>query len=290
MKMTFRPNAEGIFFDLPATTYHQAPGVSNSMLQHMEPTPAHILVYMENPPEPTPAQTLGTLVHSRVLEPDKPLPSIVCKPDGVRFSTTEGKLWRCEQIAAGKVILEKADYDMFHGGCESIAKNESCREIFGADCKTEVSVFRNFNLGFTTLRKARIDAVPSGNALVDVKTALNASPEAFAKALLPRSEGGSGYAQQAAYYLDIWNDSQGEGEPKKECFLFVVVEKVPPYLVAVYNVAARAIGEGRKRNIEAITLYAECVKNGRFPGYAPGVQPLDFPVWFWKRKPNACLY
>jgi hypothetical protein len=165
----------------------------------------------------------------------------------------------------------------------SIAADETCQQILGQGCQTEVSVFRNFNYDGTVLRKARLDIVPAGNVLADVKTTIDASPEAFAKALLPVEQGGQGYATQSAYYLDCWNDSCEKASDMKECFVFIVVEKTPPYLVAAYNVEPRAIAKGRGWNTEALRTYINCANSGHFPGYAKGIQNIDLPEWYYKK-------
>jgi exodeoxyribonuclease VIII len=282
--------AEGIYSDLPADAYHASEGVSHSMLKAMRPTPAHLPAYLAEKREPTPAMTLGTLTHCKVLEPDKPLPRLAIKPGNMTFVTKEGKAWRAEQRAAKRLIVTQAEHASLEGMTRTIAQDETCQQILGQGCKTELSVFRNFSLGGTVLRKARMDIVPPGNALADIKTTIDASPEAFAKALLPVECGGMGYATQAAYYLDIWNDSCERQSDMKECFIFIVVEKEAPYLVAVYNVEPRAIAVGRRSNIEALQTYIACSTNGEWPGYPKGIQNLDLPASYYKRNQTHPLF
>jgi hypothetical protein len=295
----FTPNTEGIFYDLPAHVYHGAPGFSNSMLKNMEP-PARLPVYLAEKREPTAAQIIGTLVHARVLEPDKPLPKIVVPPETYpapadcsavkqkkaqpgdplpwHGSANYCKAWNQNNRAAGNIILTQTEFDCVNGCVASIAKNPRCKEIF-ARGKSEVSLFRNFNYGGTVLRKARFDWLPLGNALVDVKTTQDASPEAFAKEILNYR-----YHVQAAYYLDIFNDSRAESEPPKECFIFVAVEKHPPYLTAVYNLEIKAIGQGRKLYIDGLVKYIDCASRNEWPGYSELVIDLDLPEYAYKKE------
>lgn len=277
----FAQKTEGVWLDLPAETYHAAPGVSHSMLKNMHPRPAHLLAYLQEKREPTPAMILGTLVHSCVLEPDKPLPQIAVKPANMKFSTNEGKAWRAEQIKAGRLIIGEDANATLKGTVASIAAHPICQQIF-ANGVSEVSIFHKINLAGTVLRKARLDWVPPGNALVDVKTCQDASPEAFAKDILNHR-----YHSQGAYYLDAWNDSQELLQPlglwqPKECFVIVAVEKAPPYLVAVYTLHYRAVGKGRARNIDDLGMYIRCASENHWPGYSEEMVTLDLPEWSYK--------
>lgn len=268
---------EGIFHDLPAETYHAAPGVSHTMLKHMHPTPAHLQAYLQEKPEPSAAMILGSLVHSLVLEPERPLPRLAIKPAEMKFTTREGKAWRDEQQRAGKLIITEAEFKTLLGCVSAVSKHTVCREIF-AHGQSEVSVFQKFfNLDNTVLRKARLDFVPDGNALVDVKTTQDASPEAFAKEIVSYR-----YHTQAAYYLDIWNDATER--PFKQCFLFIAVEKVPPYLVAVYNLDIQAIEKGRAENHADLCTYMACAERGEWPGYAQEIVNLNLPPWAYGKK------
>lgn len=272
----FAPNTEGIFFDLPADTYRAAPGCSHSMLKKLHPRPAHLLAYLQEQRESTPAQILGTLVHHSLLEPDRSLPRLAVKPEGMKFNTKDGKAWRDAQLAEGNLILGQDAFQTLKGCVRSVSEHPRCREIF-AEGKSEISIFRNFHLGGTVLRKARLDWVPAGNALVDIKTTQDASPEAFAKEILNYR-----YHSQASYYLDIWNDSQQV--PDKECFIFIAVEKSPPYLVAVYDLELKAIGQGRKRNIADLATYIDCTARDHWPGYDEAIATLDLPAFAYRQE------
>jgi hypothetical protein len=50
-------------------TYHARPELSNSMMNKLLKSPAHLKYYLDNGQEPTPAMILGTQVHTALLEP-----------------------------------------------------------------------------------------------------------------------------------------------------------------------------------------------------------------------------
>lgn len=268
----FTPETEGAFL-IPPVDYFAAPGVSNSMLKNMQPTPAHLPAYLAEKREPTPEMILGTLTHALILNPDEPLPRIAIKPREMKFSTTEGKLWKAQAEADGRLIVPAADYDAMHGMMTSVSRHPFAREALGVQgSMTEVSLFGRVGGDGKVLRKARLDIVPSGNCLGDVKTTVDASPGHFAKQMVDL-----GYACQAAYYLDLWNWLFPE-DPRTE-FVFWAVEKAPPYLCACYYVGEETLAWARAENERRLAIYSECAASGVWPGYPETPQRIDVPRW-----------
>ncbi len=276
--LNWTAGASGIFKDLPAETYFAAPGVSHSMLKHMNP-PARLPVYLTEKQEPTAAMIMGTLVHQRILEPAKPLPQIEVKPEDMKFSTREGKAWRDER--KGKLILTTPEYNTLNGCVESVANHPRCREIF-ANGASEISCFAEFG-GARLLRKCRIDFVPAGNCLVDIKTVQNekADKDEFSRILYKQR-----YYTQAAYYLDLWNHLMGETE-RKELFVFVVVEKESPYLVATYFVDAKTIEVGREKNLSDLFTLHQCHRTKQWLGYIEEHRSIGIPSWDLRREEES---
>ena len=262
--------------DMPAEDYHAALGVSNSMLKRMDPTPAHFQAYLTEPFEATPAMILGTLAHSLVLEPEKDLPSLAIKPEDMKFSTREGKEWRAAQRAAGNLIITTDAYRSLVGMVESIAAHPVASKIV-KNAETELSLFaRNpaFDEFFgadNPLLKCRLDIAPVGNFLADVKTCEDAGDD-FAKTVF-----NYGYYQQAAYYIDLWNLLHPH-DPK-EHFIFIAVEKSPPYAVRVVKLKQAAIRAGRGLYVQRLARYVDCVKANHWPAYPTDIQEIDIPAW-----------
>jgi hypothetical protein len=271
--------SEGIIHGLPAERYHAAPGVSNSMLKHLARSPAHLQASLEQPPAQTPAMLFGQIVHQLVLEPNRPWFWAV-RPPGLDGRSKEGKEWKAR--VGDKPVLDHAEWLKAEGVVASVRSHPTARLALGSG-KSEVSVFKNFTLGRTVLRRARIDFVNDGNALVDIKTTDDARPEAFARTLFNLR-----YHVQAAYYLDIWNDSLTAGEKPKESFVFIAVEKEPPFAVAVYDLSREAINAGRAEYIRLLQLYMECEAQGEWPAYNPDVQEIGLPAWA-QRKTELAL-
>jgi hypothetical protein len=260
---------QGVHYDLPAETYHSAAGLSHSMLKHLAP-PARLPVYLSKKWEPTPAMLVGTFVHNAILTPNEPLPGIVVKPKDMKFNTKEGAFWRDSQDPK-LIIVTHDDFQTINNCIQSIANSPMCKRIFAAG-KPEVSVFYDDPRGF--IRKGRIDFVQDGDCLCDIKTVRDegGSPDNFSRILYEER-----YFSQAAYYLDMWN-ALNPANPKKH-FVFIVVEKVPPFLVSFYYVGEAALELGRARNELDLAAYLNCTKTQEWPGYADDVLKIELPTY-----------
>jgi hypothetical protein len=97
-----------------------------------------------------------------------------------------------------------------------------------------------------------------------------------------------GYHQQFAWYIDA---ARALGLADDDtAFVFVAQEKTPPYLVSVVQLDEMALRIGRFLNGEALRLYAQCRKTGRWPGYADDVQIVQLPGWYERQFDNEDIW
>lgn len=295
--MSFAPNTEGTFEGLPFAQYLAAPGVSQSMLKHMDP-PARLPAYLAEKREPTEEMILGTLAHAAILEPEAPLPRIVLPPDTYpappdcsavkqkkaqpgdhlpwHWSANYCKRWYAEAVNEGLIVLTEERMETLRGVIRSVSVHDRARELFTSG-RSEVSVFSAFvGRDWSVLRKCRIDHVPVGNVLGDIKTVPDADEATFQRRLHD-----DGWACQAAHYLDCWNSNNPDDW--RDGFVYVLVEKKAPYLVATYNVGARTLEAARTENDRRIALYHECQTRNRWPGYPTSWVTVDMKEWDLKK-------
>lgn len=287
MSATFQPGSEGIYFNVPAETYHAAPGFSHSMSKHMEP-PARLKAYEDDERETTLPMIMGTLVHAALLEPDKPLPKLAVKPEDPNFLRTNvGKQWKIEQLKQGNIILKEEELRAVNGMVDSIKAHATCKRIFATGIG-EVSIFERTSVMLNhatnetqeVLLKARMDWLPEGNALVDIKTVLGGGAELdeFQKILTQRR-----YWTQATWYLDRWNFHcmvrKDHQDLIKENFVFIAVEKVPPYLVNTFYIDEETLNLGRSQNARDIESFARCLKSGTWHGYSEDIKKIGLSKW-----------
>jgi hypothetical protein len=108
---------------------------------------------------------------------------------------------------------------------------------------------------------------PDVTLVVDLKTAADASPDGFSKAIENYS-----YHQQGALYLD---GVEAAGlAPEGARFLFVVQSKKAPYLITVRELKDQDQDIGRGRNEEALRRYAECVATDEWPDWTGPVDTI----------------
>jgi len=117
--------------------------------------------------------------------------------------------------------------------------------------------------------KSRPDYVIPGDAVVDIKTTDDARPEAFSRAIHRFR-----YHVQAAFYIDACNAAKA----KVFRFVFVVVERTPPFACAVYEITESAIDQGRREYLADLALYDKCARTRRWPAY-PGLRLISLPSW-----------
>lgn len=273
----WQPGEEGLYFDLAAEDYFAAPGVSRSMLAELDP-PARLLAYLKRPEVREPWAVIGRAIHQRLLEPNTPLP-VITKPE--KYTNEKGetkdwsgnakvcKKWVAEKEAAGLFVLGPKEVEIIEGVVGSMVSNadSEMQDLIASHFRkghAEVSCFRTCQVGDTSLLlKARIDWLADGlNVIDDLKSVADGSTALPAIEKLVEQ-----YAVQAVHYLTVFNslamDDQRDG------FVLWFTEKCEPWLVRPVKIAAdsNAMRYGQKEWEKRLAVYAECIRNGRFPGW-----------------------
>lgn len=262
---------EGVVHNLAFADYLARPGLSHSQMKRLHPTPAHFLA--PEAPEEDAALTLGTLCHLFVLEPGATLPAVAIRPKDLSFQTKEGKAWRDAKQGEGFTIMTQDEHDAATAGARAVCRHPLANQLL-RNGQSEVSYFRTVGTHHgPVVLKARVDFVPGGrDFLMDIKTAVDASPWAFANAVARLR-----YYGQAVHYIDMHNALNPDD--RRNEMVFFVVEKKPPYLVACYTLDASFLAIGRKVVAEDIATYARCLSSRQYPGYEDGPVTLPVPNW-----------
>lgn len=275
--------APGWYRSLSNTEYHNSAGVSSSQLKKLcERTGSHLK--HAQPMEQTVSMALGTAVHTLVLEPDQG-DQVVCMPE-FNLRTKAGRAGRDEfaLMHRGRTVLNAEHYDRAHAMAEAIDSHETAHTLL-QDVIAESSVFWwHHNRGEYTdpadrlMLKVRPDAVSrSHDVVIDLKSCADASYSGFI-----RSVQNYYYHFSAAMYLEGVNQCEpllsatGNAEFKK--FVFICVENVEPYLVAIYELSPDYLELGRTLFARAVTKYIDAQREG-FPGYPRDVRVLEPPPW-----------
>ena len=292
------PNIEeGAHLDILPGRYHGIKwAASASQLRKLHGrTPAHLWHSLQNLPQPTWEMILGTLVHHRILEPAKPFPAISVVPETYPIpedSTTvkkggakAGELvewnprtkycreWVQTQEAAGFIVVDRSDLDEIERASERVLANREARELLeGAD--TEVTLLWHHQHATGPFPcKARLDMVPLGADMGDLKTCVDASPEGFQRHAFE-----SGYHLQDAFYMDAWDVV---GDRMFTGFKFIAYERGIG-LVKVHKMTDELRQIGREAYQSALDTYIRCVRANQWPGYTEDVAVWDVPRWMRK--------
>lgn len=265
--------------------YHAHPAVSKSHLDLVARSPLHYWARYIDPnrvaPEPTPAMAIGSALHTHVLELDQWDANYVITPEGIDRRTKAGKAeWDVFNTAAGsRTVLSRADADLVMRMGEAVYGHPAAAALLALPGIAESTwMWRDESTGLQC--KIRPDWLTTdGTLLVDLKTTEDASLKGFQK-----SVANFRYHVQAAWYL------HGMEQATKKCpeqFVFIAVEKKPPFAVAVYAADAEMIREGwrtAERDLEALAVSKEM---DRWPGYSDAVEPISLPPWMRPRPDGA---
>lgn len=259
---------------MPAEQYHSAEGVSRSMLEYLQPpfTPYHYrakFITKEMEDEETPAMKLGTLTHRAILEPDTMDGAFYVRPEGMKFTTKEGKAWLEEH--EDREVLSTDQASRIKGMRDAVWRHPLLSKLLKLS-DFERSAFVE-EKGLTL--KSRFDALPRGsNAIVDIKTCESASLDK-----VERNIADFGYWRQAAFYLKVANLCGLD----RELFLFGFVEKNPPYAVAVYQLADDVVEAGRMTIERDLQVLRNCVEKNEWPGFGFGILTAGLPAYLMKQ-------
>ena len=265
----------GIYRDLSNENYHAGPGISKSGISLILDSPQKFKArYIDGlKAETTPAMVIGSATHTAVFEPHlfdaeyavcpkcdkrtkigKEVYEQFCASAGSKTIITEDDLTKISAIRDAVRNHPKA------GPLVSDEQNEIENSIFCTDEETGLLV------------KVRPDCIQEHREIIiDLKTTTNSSYGAFSKACFDLT-----YYIQAGMYLSV---ARQHGLNVTN-FVFVVVEKEPPYAIGIYWADKRMIELGYDEFCRGMKIYAECLSSGVWPGYNNDqVVEISLPKW-----------
>ena len=251
--------------------YEARPGVRQSNLKHLAKSPAHYKQALAEHAD-TEALAFGRALHVAILEPHLFGEQFIVAPK-IDKRTTAGKAAWADLQSSGKTVLSENDGAAISGIRASIAAHPAASKILGLCSDRETSIFWS-DVETGVACKARLDGVcPALTAVVDLKSTKDASVFEFQKSLL-----NYGYHYQSAHTL------AGCAALKLpfDSFIFIAVEKEPPYAVAVYQIDEDSLLYGALKVQELLRLYKACDASGIWPAYPGQIQKISLPAWATK--------
>jgi hypothetical protein len=255
---------------LPFKAYTQMDGVNNSKLSLLRQCPQKYIHFLDHNREDTPALSLGRAIHTAVLEPENFNKEFFCLPDLDR-RTIKGREEYNKLCAknADKTVLKADEFNKALEIATAVRSNSSVIKLLEG-CEAEVSL--DWVDHDTAIKcKARVDAYNEQLAtIVDLKTTTDASSKGF-----PRKLFAYGYHRQAAFYL---NGLRSNGLQARH-FVFVAVEKDPPFAVGIYRLTDDVIALADKENTHLLRKLKACQESGEWPSYTAGIEDISIPTY-----------
>lgn len=260
-----------------AADYRSSSAIARSDLWQMRKSPMLYKYALEHPSESTPALLFGSAFHKLALEPDVFFDDYFVMPK-LDARTKDGKAEK-ERLTGenlGKIAVSEDDFIVIRDMVESLM---SCKlvpallkgehetsyywtdELTGLECKCRPDVRRD--LGDSGL-------------IVDLKSCESAQTEDFIRAVVSY-----GYDLQSAMYSTGVQAVTG----RKHEFVFIAVEKKPPYAVNILRADEIVLKRGYDLMREYLGRVKACTDSGVWYGYngfSGEINTLGLPAWIAK--------
>lgn len=207
------------------------------MIGHLQKGENHFLEKINNPNLSTDEMKFGSALHDAVLLPETFKDNYGYMPKFDKRTRT-GKEGYDNYIGENpnKIFLSNDDLMKIENMKTILMGNDLVKSIYEL-CEKEVSMFSLDKLGIR--KKGRADLISVDECLLaDLKTTADCSPQAFLKSII-----NYGYDRQAAYYCDLATEITGK---TFDTFIFITIEKTPPFEIAVYSLDKKFLDRGRE--------------------------------------------
>lgn len=260
---------QGLHADIPELEYHaDTVSLSVSGAKTLLKSPALFRHNQEHPPFKD-VWEFGSAVHAIVLGSGMEAIYVTpCDDWRTKAAQDERRIAREERLSP----ITPSEWETACDMADALALHPIAGKLFSGG-NPEVSAYC-IDDETGVMRRARFDYLRD-DLIVDYKTDRTSDPREFG-----RTAANFGYAQQAAWYLDIAHDLGHDVRG----FLFVVQMKEPPYLVSVCELTADAIDRGRDLNHRALEMFRDCTESGIWPGWGDGIHRIDLPAWAYYDK------
>ncbi len=257
--------------------YFAAPGLNGSALEDMIKSPKHFHYHyiLGNHKKDTAAKIFGRKMHLAILETDRFLKHYTVVPEfwGVTKKgepsqqSADAKAKRAkwfEELDPNTIVLEVDEVEKLMKMIASIKQDEVIRNLLKRSRFEQCLWVIDPETG--ELLKCRLDSVvTSDHWIIDLKSAEDASPLGFSKAI-----GNYNYHVKAAWYCKIYEIAFGV-VPK---YAWIAIEKEEPYCTGLYVADDATLDDGEQVAKRAFKKYLDCKAKDDWPGYTKGAQMI----------------
>lgn len=228
--------------------------------------------------EQTDALEFGHIFEDTLYPPATGAPLLIPREVLSKNGAKSGAAWdQFKEENEGRRLIKADEKLILDRMVEAVHKHEWARKLL-----IEINGKRQMAVRFTCpttglTRRCRLDH-KFKKAIVDLKTTRDASREACARDCLEY-----GYFRQADWYQTAIEALTGEVLD----FIFVFVQKTPPYTVRVFELSHEDMALGAFENTNAMARFARCKETGIWEDDLYGqIERLSMPPW----KKNRELY
>lgn len=270
------PEDDGIYSGISDIEYHaDKHSLSSSGARKLLRSPSKFHWAQSQPPETAKHFDIGHFVHGEVLGVGQPVVII----DADSYKTKAAQTERDAAYAAGNIPMLKGDADEARKMVAAVLAHPGAAKLL-EDGTAELSAYWH-DLDTRARLRARFDKLrefPDGRPplLIDLKTTTSADPDDFGA-----TAGKFGLHFQAAWYREA---IRAIGVHDDASFVFINVEKEPPYEVSLTRLPETAMELGARQMRRAIDLYAECRATDTWPGYGNEIHTRDIPRWVYNQE------
>lgn len=257
--------------------YRSHPAVSRSELWQFHQSPQKFRYAKEHPEEPTVALLFGQVFHKIALEPESFGAEFAVAPAADRRTVAGKQEWQeFLEFHKGKQIVSPEMYEQATEMCAALLAVPLAAKLLDGAKETTYFWTDHITREACKCRTDCLNTKYSSPIVIDLKSANDASTEAFTKDAVKY-----GYDLQAAMYAAGVQANIG----RKPLFVFVVVEKKPPYAVNILQADDLFIQRGENLFREYIDEYHYCKQSGNWYGYLgrnSQINNLAMPAWLAK--------
>lgn len=259
-----------------AADYHNSEYLGRSQLFKMSKSPEHFKYALENPQEPTPALLFGIAFHMLVLEPERFETEYGIMPKIDKRTRVGREMF--EKISKEKsAVINEDDFEILQEMADSIKRTKYAETLLNGE--HEQSYYWTDEMTGIKVKcrpDCRRDLKNGRGLIVDLKTCESAATEDFMRDAIKY-----GYDLQAAQY----KTGVELIENKPHDFVFIAVEKKPPYAVNILQADNLFIQRGYDIFRTYLGMVKECRETNNWWGYngsAGYINNLYLPSWLMK--------
>ena len=229
----------------------------------------------EHEEPPTPAFRLGSAFHKLALERETFDVEYAVVPEVDRRTKVGKEVYaQFTEKAGNRTILSYDEMQTAAGMVNALMANPTARVLVERGLKEQSIFWKEENTGVEL--KCRPDILLPEDVLrviADLKSCASADTDSFTRECLRL-----GYDVQAAMYREGVKTKY----PGEYAFVFIAVEKTPPYAVNVMEMDKLMVDYGYIRFRELLDTYVECRDSGNWYGFNGAenvMNKIELPAW-----------